>query len=257
MPHIKQRGTALILALLIVGLVAALAFNMMERLSRDLRRTELYLNNLDAELIAEGSILWAADTLCQNWLLQGKGQPQDQLPLSLEPTLYQQFRISTRILDAQASFNLNNLAHKDWLPYFVKLALALEPELSPSEAESLAKAIKSRVSDHYFIDASQLRLVPGMNATLYQKLLPLVTALPTITPININVRTPLIEKLSLVEQSQKHNTTDQNLTLSSDFFLIETEVEKAGQILQIHTLVQRIIQNSQPQIIIISQSRGH
>lgn len=46
----KQQGAILILALFIMSLVAMISVTMMASLSRDIHRTELFLNHIQAEL---------------------------------------------------------------------------------------------------------------------------------------------------------------------------------------------------------------
>ena len=280
----KQRGTALIVALFVVAVVAAIALNMMERLSRDLRRTELLLTSIQAELYAEGSLLSAADTLNYHWQHQQPHQPIDQLPLALGLREHDHYRISSRIEDAQRYFNLNNLSSEDWLPLFNKLLLSLDPQLTTAKAEALTKSIKTRISTHAFVHVSELRLINGITAALYLKLLPYVIVLPLGTLINVNTAPPpVLQSLSpsftlegakaLISSrqqkpfssigdfihsdlAQNHALPENKVTVNSEYFLIETEVDKGQQQLLLYTLVQRIIRNGKPVIFIHWQSKG-
>src|SRR5690349_10059410 len=108
MTFIKQRGTAIIVSLFLVGLVAAIALTMMDRLNRDIRRTQLLLQSTQADLYAQGSVDWALDTLRDDWIKQKKEALIDPLPLSSPLSSLKNFQITSTINDAQGLFNLNN-----------------------------------------------------------------------------------------------------------------------------------------------------
>ena len=67
----------IVVALFLVALVAAMSYTMMARLARDTRRSELIMHDVQAELYAEGSVLWAKDSLRENWIRQKKDKRVD------------------------------------------------------------------------------------------------------------------------------------------------------------------------------------
>ncbi len=148
-----------------------------------------------------------------------------------------------------------------------------------------AKLIPSYRAPHRLMSSmSELRLVSGMTPVLFNKLLPHIIALPSTTPININTATPpVLMSLSpslTIESAQtiiaaikkspyptvqkfmnfdvvKNNAFNaDNLTVTSTYFLVKTQVSIGDQIFILYTLMQRETKNSQPTISILWQSKG-
>lgn len=204
----KQRGTAIIVALFLVGLVAVIALTMMARLNRDIRRTQLLLQSTQADLYAQGSVDWALDTLRNDWLNQKKEALIDALPLSSPVSTLKNFQVSSVIDDAQGLFNLNNLTTDEWLNCFQRLLLIVDPQLSAEKAQSLSKSVANWIAalsknveeDVYYTklpkpyrsphrpmaSVTEFRLVKGVTPELYRRVLPFITALPEMTLINVN-----------------------------------------------------------------------
>lgn len=131
---------------------------------------------------------------------------------------------------------------------------------------------------------SELLLVKGMNETIYNKLKPYVTALPENAMVNIlQAEAPVLttlsnqlnlEKALLMRQAMVNiKTSDKvqlaknpfitqysinnNFTVISDFFLVETSVTMESQQLIIYTLMHRIQSNdAKVDVEIIWQSKG-
>lgn len=302
----KQQGTAIIVALFLVGLVAVIAITMMERLNRDMRRTELLLHSIQADLYAQGSVIWAIDTLRYHWLNQKKNQLIDNLPQSSPVNIVNHYRISSTIYDAQAGFNLNNLSTDESAIYFQRLLLLVDPQLESEKAQKITASLMNWLSpvtknineDLYYTklpqpyraahrpmaSVSELRLIQGVTPQLYLRLLPYLTALPEKTAINVNTAAiPVLQSLSptLTTDSAKaieayrkqmpfdsvdkflnmdivrnNNVPSDKLTVSSQYFLIKTQVEKNEQQLILYTLVQRISQNNKAIVRILWQTKG-
>jgi len=197
----------LIVALMIVALVAAMAYMMMARLERDTRRTTLILQNTQAELYASRSVVWAIAQLHQNWEQQAPKQIVDKMPCHLPEVTENGYRIATDIEDMQGRFNINNLTLPDADADFKRMLNALMPSLSPQQITKLTQAIQEWVapghdrnaSSHYYLNLpipyraahkpmvsiTELRLVRGMTPAIYNVLKPYVAALPPPTAINI------------------------------------------------------------------------
>lgn len=113
-PHLprrnSQQGVVIVVALFIVALVATMSYVMMSRLARDTRRTELIVHDSQAELYAQGSILWAKDQLRNDWIKQKKDKRIDELPLKSPVNNVNGYSIISTINDAQGKFNLNNVS---------------------------------------------------------------------------------------------------------------------------------------------------
>ncbi len=203
----QQRGVVIVVALFIVALVATMAYLMMERLQRDTVRTTLILRNMQAELYAQGSIAWAIDVLRGNWEQQKQNQVIDRMSVVSPVNEVNGYRIRSTIDDMQGRFNLNNLSNPDAQKDFLRLMLAVAPNLKEDQAQDILKATadwvtvsgaKNEYSQHYqqmklpyraahrvMASPSEWLMVKGMTPALYAILSPYVTALPEATLINV------------------------------------------------------------------------
>ncbi len=220
MRNLKQQGAAIIVALFVTSLVAIAAIAMIERLRINLRSTELITYNLQANLLAQGSLVWAMEQLNTNWRQKKPNQLIDLTPIQSPVNQVGNARISGTIFDAQGHFNLNNLSDAGAKDDFIRLVVAAYPKMGVQGAREITAAIAywiaagaiNNVFDDYYAKAtsppyrvphrpmasvSELRLVKGVTAELYAALSPYVTALPEATPININnAAIPVLMSLS-------------------------------------------------------------
>jgi len=196
----------IIVALFLVALVATMSYVMMSRLARDTRRTELIVRDVQAELYAEGSVLWAKDTLHEDWIKQKKDKLVDPTPIKSPVNERNAFKISSTIMDAQGKFNLNNVSKPESQPDLSRLIRFADPKISQSQADEVAKAtfdwvtpgsrdneysryyaelpIPYRAAHRMMVDPSEWRQVKGVTSELYAAMKPYITALPVVTPIN-------------------------------------------------------------------------
>lgn len=237
----SQRGTAIVVALFVMALVAAAAVAMMSRLHVDIRRTESLLNSNQAYLYAQGSIAWAIDTLNNNLQQQKPNQLIDKIPIASKVDEQNGFRIQSIIYDAQARFNINNLTSDDYPNDFLRLLKTVDPKIDNATAMKITRAAHDWITnqpqgneiDNFYAKsvppysaphrlmahASELILVQGMTPELYAKLKPYIIALPETTRININTADiPVIMSLSptLVAESAKIITDYRQLTPFTD-----------------------------------------
>lgn len=215
----SQQGVVIVVALFIVALVATLSYIMMARLERDTERTRLLLRTTQAESYAQGSVVWAMDTLRNNLERQKPNQLVDVMPLRAPVNNVDGYAISTVIYDLQGRFNLNNLTNTDAQADFVRLMRVVEPKLSEQSAQELARAASDWVSpvqqqneySKYYLQrvpayntahrpmtsASELLLVKGMTPALFAALQPYITALPNTTQVNVQTaEEPVLASLS-------------------------------------------------------------
>jgi general secretion pathway protein K len=153
----QQKGSALIVALLIVTLVATIATMITLQQQTQIAQTSLILNNDRTYLYAKAVQNWAISTLLDN-LQQAQEQAMntssnvnyiivDALPKSFEEIrINHAYRITGHIDDAQGRFNLNNLVNKKYESHFVNLMLALDPALDSDDAKAIAKATREWVT---------------------------------------------------------------------------------------------------------------
>ncbi len=211
----RERGVALITALLIVALATAAAVAMASRQHLDIRRTTNVLEFGQAGFFASGVEDWAGQVLRRDREKNATDHLGEDWATILPPIDVEGGQIAGRIEDLQGRFNLNNLIKGDKadpvaLERFRRLlaALEMEPELAaavvdwldadidpvfPGGAEDdtyLGREVPYRTANGPMVSPSELLLVEGMTIEHYQALAPFVAALPAGTAINVNTAPP-------------------------------------------------------------------
>jgi general secretion pathway protein K len=214
----RQRGVALVTALLVVSLATVAAVAMATRLQVDVRRTGNLLHGEQAYAYALAAESWAEvilrrdandskiDTLAEDWAT------------ALPPIAVEGGFVNGHIEDLQGRFNVNNLVGADGKPsvpdleYFKRLlgVLEIEPGLAtalldwidadinatyPDGAEDdvyLLETPPYRAANRPLVSISELRLVKGYSAEIIALLEPYITALPEPTAINVNTASPVV-----------------------------------------------------------------
>ena len=208
----RERGVALITAVLMVALATILAVNVGFQGFLDQRRTGTLFAIDQGYEVALGGEAWAADFLRKDLqdsktdhLGETWARPLPPLPLDDGGT------IEGRLEDLQGRFNLNNLIHADGTPnpeaiQQLERILAML-EIEPSWATAMADWIDQDVQPGFpdgaedsvytgqnpphltanmpVTRASELLVLPGFGAERYQRLKPYVAALPVGTKINV------------------------------------------------------------------------
>jgi len=301
----SQYGAAIIVALFVTSIVAIAAVAMIERLRIDMRRMTLLQNNSMAYFYAQGSIAWGLEQLNANWKDQKPNTVVDHLPLSSPIDEIANVTIQSTLDSPEGKFNLNNLINSDYDDIFLRLLKLAYPKFNDETAKSLLIGVRDWIStsenrsqEEYYlkqnppyrsphrpmVSVSELRLVKGVTADIYQALLPYVTALPDATKINVNCAPDLViqslsptlskesaQKIVLLRKEHpfasndaflqldiiKNNTvSDTKISTLSRYFLLKTDVTLSDQHTTLFTLIQRTIKNSKPEETIIWQSKG-
>jgi general secretion pathway protein K len=219
MNRTRQRGIALLVALLVVALATVLIAGLIDRGELGFARTRNQLLEAQAQAYAQGLETYAARVLQQDWAANG-GAPHDSnasvWAVPLPPTPVPNGIISATMRDRNGCFNLNNLvangqANAPWPAKFQRLlgALRLDPNLADAvvawmspqpgveDPYYLAQSVPYRQGKRGFVHVSELRLVKGVSGDAYAALAPHVCALPPGTRININTATaPVLMTLS-------------------------------------------------------------
>ncbi|HEX3125411.1 MAG TPA: type II secretion system minor pseudopilin GspK [Rhodanobacteraceae bacterium] len=204
----RQRGVALLVALLVVALATVLIASLLDRGELSLARTRNQLRESQAEAYAQGLEAYAARVLQQDWALNGGGADSNasMWAVPLPPTPVPSGLIAATMRDRNGCFNLNNLVdaggspNPQWLEKFRRLltALRLDPNLADAvsawlnpgpgndDPYYLAQAVAYRQAKQQFIHVSELRLVKGVSGDAYAALAPHVCALPRGSRINVN-----------------------------------------------------------------------
>jgi len=215
-PRHRQRGAALIIAMLVTAVAAILAAGMLSREELDIQRTSNLLDADQAYLYGRGADNWVAQILygdARNNKVDDLGeawaQPLPNLPI-------QGGSIGGHVEDEQGRFNVNDLVgpggkpDQQYVEIFRRLLadLGLDPAICnavidwidpnqqvrfPGGAEDgyyLAQDPPYRPADRPMLTITGLRQVKGVTAKVYQVLAPYVSALPGHTPINVNTASP-------------------------------------------------------------------
>ena len=216
----RQRGVALLMALLIVALATVTAITITRDQHLNLRRAQNLLHGDQAYLHALGVESWARGVVAKDLRNDvAANLRMDALTESWNAPLPQTDvdggAVAGQIEDLQSRFNLNNLiatggsdagAAQHQLAYLQRLlrrleldqALAqaiadwLDPDIDtryPDGAEDLAYMRGEppyRTANVAMQDTSELLLIHGITPQIYARLAPYVTALPPPTTINVN-----------------------------------------------------------------------
>lgn len=288
----KTKGSALISALFIMTLVAIAATAMSMRLQLDIYRTQLIINQDKLYLASQAVTFWATDQLKQANLLLTTTDPSAivlKFPNRLQ-TLYPNVKLDGNIVDLQARFNLNNISDKKFQPFFYGLLENQTSNLSAFERRTLIEATRQWISPYQVSQAknefmqfytkqkpsywpafqlmqhvSEFRLVANVTPALYRALEPHITALPEITPININTASKVLLKslgnglnASQIEELwtargtdgisnlndirpllQKLQIPQEQITLESHYFLCTSSALSDDQQLTRYTVLKR------------------
>jgi len=209
---LKQRGVALITALLVVSLATVAAVAMATRLHVDVRRTGNLLHGEQAYAYALAAESWAevilrrdaddskVDTLAEDWAT------------ALPPIAVEGGYVRGHIEDLQGRFNVNNVVDANGNPstpdleYYKRLlgVLGLGSELAAALLDWIDPNINATFPDgaedqYYLLETppyraanrplsslSELRLVKGYSQEVVAALEPYITALPDATALNVN-----------------------------------------------------------------------
>ncbi|MEN8216147.1 MAG: type II secretion system minor pseudopilin GspK [Pseudomonadota bacterium] len=227
----KQRGVALIIALLVVALATFAAVAMTARQQLDIRRTTNVINGEQAYMYALGGESWAKRILLRDAKNSSIDSLNEVWATRLPALPIPGGTLQAQLEDLQSRFNLNNLVKEgqsspEDIVLFERLLsiLELSPEVAqvaldwidsdlerryPNGAEDNTYLIKTpayRSSNTFFSNPSEIRLLTGFDKDSYQKLLPYISTLPTRTQINVNTA-PLPVLMALVKGLSETDAT--------------------------------------------------
>jgi general secretion pathway protein K len=207
----RQRGLALITAMLVVAIAATTAAYLSLDQQIWLRQAQNLSDRAQAEVVRSGALEWAITILAKD----AKDNPQsDDLTENWAKPLpvlaVEGGQVTGLITDAQARFNLNNLV-RNKIPsppdigtfQHLLQSLSLDPNLTdavidwiddngdklPYGAEDidyLQMKTPYRAANQPMQSVDELRLVRGFTPEIVEKLRPWITALPQPTEINVN-----------------------------------------------------------------------
>jgi len=215
----RQRGVAVLTAMLVVAIGTIIAVNLMWQATLDLRRTESALAADQGLMYMQGAEAWAADILRQD-LVDSPTSDNLSEPWAtqLPPLPVDGGAIIGKLEDLQGRFNLNNLIKADGAPnplalrQFERLLglLQVEPGLAgaaldwldedsdvrfPSGGEDVTYAGSDppyRTANSMITSPSELMAINGFTREIYAMLAPYVTALPIGTKLNVNTASAVL-----------------------------------------------------------------
>ena len=207
----KQRGVALITAVLIVALATILAVNVLYRGMLDQRRAATLFALDQAFEVALGAEAWAADVLQRDEQESQGDNFTENWARPLPPLPIEGGTVAGRLEDLQGRFNLNNLVFADgttnpaavlqlarilaWLDLEPTWASAMadwiDEDTQPGFPDGAEDSVYTGQNPPYLAAnmpitrASELLSLPGFGPERYAKLKPYVTALPVGTRLNV------------------------------------------------------------------------
>ena len=207
----RQRGVALITAILLTAIATTAAVSMAARQHVDIRRSNNLFDDDQALLFAGGVETWAGEVLIRDRRDGPVDHENEDWATILPPISVEGGLVAGRIVDLQGRFNINNLirdgkASEADVVAFRRLLDILDIDTVlvdrvidwldtdenvtfPNGAEDgryLRYQVPYRTANHRMASPSELLLVEGMTMEIYDKLSPYIAALPERTAVNVN-----------------------------------------------------------------------
>ncbi len=226
----RQRGVALIIALVVVALATMLATRIGSEGALDMRRSANMIVQEKAFQLALGAEVWAQEILFAQAQSGANLISLDQpWATPLPPLPVDGGTVQGALEDLQGRFNLNNLVNADDTPnelavaHFRRILQALNLEVKwadltvdwidantqvtlPDGAEDNAYTSQNPgylAANQRLVSASELLSLPGFGAERYARLAPYITALPAPSTLNTCTASPLV--LSTLAASMRVN----------------------------------------------------
>ncbi|MGC2517511.1 MAG: type II secretion system minor pseudopilin GspK [Burkholderiales bacterium] len=209
-PPLRQRGLAIITAVLVVAIIATVAASLGLGQQVWLRQTENLVDRAQSDALRQGALDWVALWLARDATQNKTDHLGEIWAKNLPPLPAENAMITVAVTDAQGRFNLNSLLRHGApsapdIGVFRRLlsALDLDPNLTEAlldwmdadndtrpggaeDIEYLALPQPYRAANQALASLEELRLVKGFSAQAIEKLRPYVSVLPEPTAINVN-----------------------------------------------------------------------
>ncbi len=232
----RQRGVALITAVLMVALATMLAVDVGYRGFLDQRRSGTLFALDQGYEIALGAEAWAADFLKRDMQESQTDHFGETWARPLPPLPIEGGTVEGRLEDMQGRFNLNNLIHGDGTPNPVAVKqlerMLAMLEIEPTWAAAMADWIDQDTQPGFPDGAedtiytgmnpphlaanmpvtrvSELLVLPGFGAERYARLKPFVSALPVGTALNV-CTAPGVVLDALSEDAREYSLNPEDL----------------------------------------------
>lgn len=224
----RQRGVALITAMLVVSLATITAVAMTAEQQIFFRRTENILHHQQAYLYLLGAEDWAKQILARDLNDNRTDSRKDDWAVELPPLPVEGGMIGGVVEDLQGRFNINNLADAEVqqvdLDRFAALLAMYEIPASVSNAvldwldadeqarfpdgaedvDYMQAALAYRAGNGPMSSVSELLKVRGISYEMYERIAPALVALPvTSSAININTAPPIVLRMIVADLSEQ------------------------------------------------------
>jgi len=209
----RQRGAALLTAILVVAVATVLATNLLWLSTLDQRRTASVLATDQGLQYVLGAEAWVGDILRQD--LEDSPDSDDFSEIwavQIDPLPIEGGFIYGSVSDLQGLFNLNNLVGQDGAEDPLMVAqlerlldiLGINPALAGGVVDWIDPGIEQhfpvggeddaylraepqyRVANGMITSPSELMAISGFDREIYEQIAPFVTALPRGTTLNVN-----------------------------------------------------------------------
>jgi len=180
-----QRGTAVIIAMLVLALAVAGAAAMLERQDLDARALQSQRDYEQARWMLRGGMHWARSILAEDARSSSIDHPGELWATGLPATQIEQGTVAGEISDQQGLFNLRNLT-PDGKPSPQQVAVLRRLLAILGLPATLAEAIASQP----VAELGDLYRVRGVDEATVSRLRAFVTVLPQPTPVNVNTAPP-------------------------------------------------------------------
>ena len=211
MPPTRQRGVALITAVLVVAIAAVIATSMMSRQNFDTQRTANVIHRDQAIAYALGSEYWAGVELYKDAAQNNLDHLREVWAYDLPPLPIDGGYLNGKLEDLQGRFNLNTVLDPLQAERFARLcqAVNVDPDFIPALQDWIDEDTEVRedgaedesytlldppyrTANRALADSSELLLVRGVSVQDYNTLAFFITALPASGTINVNTASPLL-----------------------------------------------------------------
>ena len=220
---VRQRGVALITAIVVVAIATVLAVRIGTRAALDLRRTAGLVALDQGWHVALGAEAWAIEVLKDDYEdSQGIDHLGEAWAQPLPPLPVDGGEVRGALEDMQGRFNLNNLVNRDRevnqaevdrfrrllvmvgaQPRWASLMADWIDENSMTEPEGaedgtyMAQNPPYRTANGLVATTTEMMALPGMTRDEFERIRPYVAALPAGTAINLcTAKAPLLAALS-------------------------------------------------------------
>jgi general secretion pathway protein K len=211
----KQRGAAILAALLIVAIVTATTAGLLYAQTLWMRESALAADSAQGRIAARAGIAWAGAILHQDARVSQIDHLGEPWTTPLPPTRVEGAEISGQIRDLQGRYNINNLvrdgiAEPREIARYKRLLLALglpgalahtaadwmDADQAVSGADGAEDGYYATLAQPYrtagrpLIDLHELLRVKGYTSAVFATLAPYLTALPAPSAVNVNTAPP-------------------------------------------------------------------